>query len=365
MAYAFYQEFNEYDGWRHNAELNGSFNLTRHLQFDIDDIFFLTEDPLRASEIRVPQTIEELDEMPLYRIDPTIRRSRERYWQNTGVAGLTYEFGQTNSLIVRYRHSILRNEDPTIEDSEEHTPSLHFLYWFSQRWNMELSGSYTRGIFEISEDFNRYIGTARITNRLTSAFSMYAQYEHTYLDYIPQEAVPGDQQVYNPSIGFIYDHQGQLLFSLDVGYFLRTFEESDFNDADGLTVDAVFRKNFRRGFIAITGSGGYDYFYFGAENLGFTKYYEALGEARYNITRKLSTDIFGGYREDDFEDTIPERTDKSTRAGAGLTFQFLKWAALRLEYAYRQIQSTLVLNEYTENRGLATILITPSQPITF
>ena len=50
-AYSFYQDFDENDGWSHDARLTGLFNLAKRTRFDISNSFLRTKDPLGEEDI--------------------------------------------------------------------------------------------------------------------------------------------------------------------------------------------------------------------------------------------------------------------------------------------------------------------------
>jgi uncharacterized protein (PEP-CTERM system associated) len=83
--------------------------------------------------------------------------------------------------------------------------------------------------------------------------------------------------------------------------------------------------------------------------------------ARYDITRRVSGDAFAGYGWNEYPDDN-DRTDKIARAGLGLNYQALQWMTMRLQYDFRDLSSDDENDEYTENRGMFTVTLAPSQP---
>ena len=121
--------------------------------------------------------------------------------------------------------------------------------------------------------------------------------------------------------------------------------------------------------MTITGSGGYEESLFITENLGFSKFYVAGGSATYQLTKHVSGNIFGSYRNNKYED--PEREDKTARSGFGLTIQPLTWMSIEVNCTYRSFDSHVddpiidEENDYEENRGLIRItLYSPLPPRT-
>ena len=362
-AYAFYNEFSENNSWRHTALLYGWTDLTRNNRLEIRDAFLKTEDPLGEEEIA----------------DSTLRTTRDPYWTNTSSLRFTNRFGENDSIYLEYAYGILENEDETLEDNTRHIPSAGLTYWFTPQWGSEIIVSYTKAEYETedefynapgavpSDDFEQANGSIRLIKRFARQFEGHLAYSHIYVDF---EETEEDYQIYNPSIGFDYSVAQDKRVAIDVGYFSQDNSKrtGDIDDESGMTADGVFEKTFKKGSISLLGAAGYDEAYFGAENLGMSIFYEAGLEAEYNLTRRITGDISGSYRQDKYEDEDPARRDKATRGGAGLSYTYERWLSsninfiIRAEYSYRNFESTIDEDDYIENRGLLTITLTRSQP---
>ena len=368
-AYAIYNEFSENDTWRHTALLYGWSDLTRNNRLEIRNAFVRTEDPFGEEDIYYLRSDD-----PAIGADPTLRTSREPYIRNTTSLRFTNRFGENDSFYLEYAYGILENEDETLEDNTRHTPSAGLTYWFNPQWGSEIILAYTNAEYERedefvgepSDNFEQANGSIRLIKRFTRQFEGYLAYSHVYVDF---ETTEEDYQIYNPSIGFDYSIAQDKSIAIDVGYFFQDNDKrvGDIDDESGITADAVFEKTFQRGSISLLGSAGYDEAYFGAENLGLSIYSEAGLEAEYNLTRRITGDVFGSYRQDKYEDEDPVRRDKTTRGGVGLTYEYERWLSsninfiIRAEYSYRNFDSNIE-NDYVENRGLLSITLTRSQP---
>jgi len=369
-AYAIYNEFSENDTWRHTALLYGWSDLTRNNRLEFRDAFVRTEDPFGEEDIYYLRSDD-----PAIGADPTLRTSRDPYIRNTASLRFTNRFGENDSIYLEYAYGILENEDKTLEDNSRHIPSAGLTYWFTPQWGSELILSYTNAEYERedefvdepSDDFEQANGSIRLIKRFTRQFEGHLAYSHVYVDF---ETTEEDYQIYNPSIGFDYSIAQDKRIAADVGYFIQDNSKrvGDIDDESGITADAVFEKTFQRSSISLLGSAGYEDAYFGAENLGLSIFYEAGLEADYNLTRRVTGDIFGSYRQDKYEDEDPVRRDKTTRGGVGLTYEYERWLSsninfsIRVEYSYRNFDSTIDEDDYIENRGLLTITLTSSQP---
>lgn len=350
--YAVYDKYTENNTWRHNAQFSGWAELTKNTRLDIRDSFLLTEDPISKDDIAIIRT-----EDPAFQIDSTIRKSRQTYYTNNVRANLTYQFGKSDSINLGYAHYLLENDAPDIEDKQRHNPFIGLTYWFAPQWGFKADGAYTKGEFDTSDDLDEWQGSTRLTRKFTRHFDGYVRYAHTARNY---EGETEDDKTYNPSVGISYAIEEDISLAFDVGYFVNDYEQRE--DKSGLTGNASLTKQFRRGSINLSGLGGYDYSNFGAENLGFSEFYEAAGSATYQITKRISGNVFGSYRNNEYKDITPEREDRTARAGLGLTIQPLEWMSIGLNYTFRSLDSTIDTNEYEENRGLIRITLSPSTP---
>jgi len=217
-------------------------------------------------------------------------------------------------------------------------------------------------IFIMIQLFDQWEGNIRLIKQFSRQFEGHLGYSHIYFD-SKATIIEEDYQIYNPYIGFTYSLAQDNTITVDVGYFYQDYDEQieGRDDQSGPTAD-------ERGSASLTGSGGYDGAYFGAENLGLSTFYEAGLEADYNLTRRITGDIFGSYRQDKYEDETPERRDKNTRSGIGLTYEYERWLSskinfiIRAEYSYNKLNSSVDTYDYVENRGLLSITLTRSQP---
>lgn len=351
-GYSMYDEYDEYDSSKHSARFSGWVDMAKNTRLEVRDSFLYTEDPLVDSDIAIVRA-----EDPDVLIDSTIRKSRRTYYTNSTNINLIHQFGRADSFNLGFIHSFLKNDDPDYEDNERYNPYAGLTYWFAHDWGMNMRGSYTKGEFDDSDDLDGWYGSARLIKRFSRQLDGFVQYAHTAVEY---DGNSEDFQVYNPSAGFIYTISKDTSFSFEMGYAILDGEDS--GNTSAVSGIGSLTKIFKRGSIHITGSGGYEGSYFGAEGLGVAEFYELAGSVTYQLTRHLSGNVFGSYRDNDYTETTDDREDKITRAGLGLTMQALEWMSLGLNYAYRTVDSTLDTEEYDENRVLFRITLSPPRP---
>jgi hypothetical protein len=359
-SYVFYETFEENNGWRHNASLDSFLNIAKNTRFKLADTFVLTEDPLSESQIAAIRAGED----PA-RFDPTIRTTRQQYWRNTVIASLTHQFSKDDSIYATYVYSILENEDPFVEDSQEHTGSAGLTYYFGPKWGVNLSGSYTFGSFDQTgsfvgtptNDFDNWGGRLGLTRRFSKTTDGYLRYNYTAYDF---GNTIQNYQVHDARIGIDYTIEQDISFSANTGYFVQDKKVSE--DDDGILLDMALRKTLKRGGYRIEGGAGYDNVFFTAENLGFNVHYRIGVTADYELIRRFWGDIYGAYRLEDYRNQTRDREDNIYRAGGGFTWTPTLWANIRVGYSFRRVDSTNPFNTYSENRVLLTIFLSPERP---
>jgi len=350
-SYAKYNQFDEFDHWRHRARLNGMYMPGKTTRFNILDRFTYTEDPLRSENIAVIRTEE-----PTVPIDMTERKTRRAYMTNYAGIDLNHQFGKYDSFNLGYSHTLLNNDDPAYEDKQDHYVRAGITHWFGPQWGFDVSGKYTRGLFEFSNNITEYQGSVSLLKRFGKHFTGYVRYSQAVVNY---DDVSGNDTTYIPSIGIKYDIEKDISLIADVGYFNT---QSDFRDnTSNATGDLRLIKRFEHGQLNLAILGGYDYDLYGAETLGYGEYYEGSASLRQQLAKHVYGNIYGSYRDTKYKDQA-DREDKKPTVGVGLDWQPLEWMILGLNYRYRSVDSTIDSEDYTENRVSVRVTLTPKVP---
>ena len=365
-AYQFYDEFDDNDGWTHDARLFAYSELTKRTRLQLVNRFFLSRDPLDEDDFF-------RDDELLVEGDTTSRTNRDKYYTNTADASIAHQFGADDSVYAGFRYSFLRNDDEDTEDNDRYEPSVGLNYWFGPKFGIESEAVYTKGEFDQdsnftgtpTDDFENYFGRLMLIGKTSRHLSIFVQYDQIYRDY--DGDIDDDYLVYSPSAGILYLVEKGLSLRLGGGYYYQDLDNDD--DNDGLYVNGEVDKkwNFRRGFINLNGSSGLDQNNFGAQNLGLERFAQVRTEARYDFLRNLSGNIFGRVRysnvvNSDESDDIDEQL--RTRGGAGLAYLPLKWMTWALDYTYTNYSADGDEN-YDENRVMLSITLQPDQPWRF
>ena len=341
-TYSFYQEHDDNNTLRHNADLLLWNQLSRNTRLEITNNFNYTEEAITEDQF-------------------TIRSSREPHYTNTAGINLTSQFGPEDSISFDYSYGILENEDEDIEDNENHNGAIDLVFWpIENSMGVETGFTYTKGLYDISDNVDYWTGRLRLLKRFSRHFDGFIQYTHLVMEY---DGDTENYKLYEPSAGFNYTLTDNTFLSISGGYLTQDWEEQD--DEERFNINGELNQTwlFQHGSINLSGSSGYDEELFGAENLGLDIYYQASGTATANPGRYYSIDIFGGFRKDEYLNTDDDREDETGWAGAGITAQPARWLNFRLEYNYRKVDSTINENEYIENRVFFRITLAPSSPI--
>jgi hypothetical protein len=369
-AYRFYQDFDENDGWRHDAKLRGFSNLSKRTRFDFSNKFLRTQDPLDEEGILIlrGKNVEQEG-------DTTIRQGRRTFYRNRANAKLTYQFGRDDSVYAGFLYSLLRNNDSQEEDNDRYQPSAGLDYWFGPKFGIQSNATFTRGEFdrdkdfrgEGTDDFNNYAGMVRFLFRTKTRLTVFTQYNHVYREYDGDVDDSNDYMVYAPSAGITYVVEEGLNLRLGGGYFYQEVDGDD--DEQGFFSNSQIDKTwrYRRGYINLTGLTGIQQSNFGSQNVGLERYAGIQGGARYDFLRNLSGDVNGRYR---YSDRIgdADRTDDTGNnvhrfnVGGGLSWLPLKWMSIRLGYSFRKVNSEENSDEYEEHRGSLRVTLTPERP---
>jgi hypothetical protein len=337
VRYAAYAENNQNNTLRHSLTLSGfkGIPIAEHVTLDLDESLQVSEEPIEVAEYVRSE-----------------RRSRDRYYRNTAGGRINYHFAEMGFLYAGFHHIILENEDPSLEDSQRYRPMAGITYWFNIRNGVSLDYSYTRGKFEVSEDFDQHMSSATYTHRFTHRTQANLSYTYDSLDY---DGMRDDYVVHSSRLGVSHGLTENVSGSISGGYYVQDRERGD--DTSGFTGDASLDGTFRfeKWALTLNGSSGYRQQFFEAENLGFSEYRQASSTLTYNPIERLTTRLSGFYQRDEYQETNPEREDNTWSARVSLSYRLLDWLSASLGYSYHERDSSIDENDYRNSRVIFTL----------
>jgi len=327
-SYNFYRNNPDLNSWSHAASLNARSQFTRNTQGFLRDTLIHSEDPALDQSV-------------------SGRTGRDAYTRNAAVVGITNQFGAQNAVTLQYSHTEYRDWSTPRDDSTTYSPEVRLDYWFTRRWGSDALLRYTRGEFDITEDFENTRADLRLLYNYSRHTNWFVRYAHTVMTYLGDS---DDYQLYYPSIGFDYTPDETTSLSLEAGPLIRAY--SDRKEEYGTSVFGEGRKTwpFKRGSLSAFVRNGLDYDYASAQNLGLYYYTSVGGNAVYNFQEDLSGNLSASYGYNAYVDQSPERYDNTFRAGMGLRYLVAYYCALNLNYSFYDLISTDDNQEFYENR---------------
>ena len=335
-TWVYYDEYDENDTVRHAGNLDFWQNIAEHLRFNLTDTYLKSEEPL-----------EETEEVE------ADRSTRDTYERNTGSASFLYQFGPEDTVTFGYRHSLLENEDVTLNDGKIQNPFANMTYWFDIKNGVELNYEFTDAKFsrddgtEAEDDYTGHGAGIRYIYRFTQNTNGSIGYDFTTRNF---DGGTPDYEIHEELIGFEHALSPDASLSLGGGYF--TQKREGFGDETGYSYNASLAKRFQRGSFSIGGRGGWDEAYLEAERRGFTRYWSADSRLEYTFMQELNGYAGGSYRRD--RDSA-NREWKTQRANCGVRLMFMRWFSLSMDYSYAQRDGDFDLEDYTDNRVMLTL----------
>ncbi len=330
-TFVWYADYDDNNTTRHSGALTLLQDLSQNWRLELSDTYIQSEEPIEETEGITG-----------------VRRTRNTYQRNAAHVDFRYSFGPENVLNFGYRHSLLENDDVTLDDSTEQSPYASMTYWFNTQNGMELSYSYVT--LDFSRDDNSipgddYTGHApgiRYLRRFSPHSTGFAGYTYTTRNF---DGVTENYDVHDGSVGIEHAFSPELSLTADLSYFIRKSEFSD--DDDGPTFHASLVKGFERGSLTFGGDGGWDETYMDAEDRGFTKFWGAMTRLEYRLLESLNGHLDGSYRWEEDDSNI---VSKTWRGNCGLSWDFHRWFSLALDYTYTDRDDDIDTDDYAVNR---------------
>ncbi|TFG90936.1 MAG: hypothetical protein E4H15_06745 [Syntrophobacterales bacterium] len=268
---------------------------------------------------------------------------------------MSYQFGPGDTLAIGYRHEILENEDPSLDDTTEQGPYGSLIYWFDARNGMDLKYRFARTEFERNDgappgdDFDGHEVDVRYLYRFNTRTTGYVGYGYTRRDF--EKTSRENRQVHEGSVGVTHGFSSQTSLSLDAGYYKPDGYGTE-DDSGHLSYGATLERKFERGTISLRGKSGWDENYLDAEQRGYTRYWTAGGNVDYTVLQNVNAYAGASYRKNRYLSALEDGT---YRGQCGLRVSFLRWYSLGLGYTYLDRKSDDPNDEYVDNRVMLTL----------
>lgn len=361
-TYHKFSDNSDLDYWRHAATLYTWKVIKRNTRLELRNTYIRTNDPQDESDAIDPD-----DPLAGQAIEADInRRGRNEYYTNNADVRLTHQFGSNDSFYLGYNYSLLRDVDIIVgqepDDNDIRTTSAGIDFSMTSKWTVELDAFHRDSNYEDETESDRvqYDGSVRVLYNFGRTLSGFVDYRHTVEDF--DDEASEDYNIYQPTIGFEKRFQDSARISIGVGYYVQDFDTSDDRDSFIANTEIYKRWDSRVSHFDIIAMSGYEIDDAGVDDNGLRVYYEGGIEFGYRFSPRFSSTIHASYRNDDYPNAVPDREDRTIRAGAGLDWQFLQWMAAGLDYNYTNLASDLAEREYSENSVVLTITMTPSSP---
>jgi len=119
------------------------------------------------------------------------------------------------------------------------------------------------------------------------------------------------------------------------------------SSTDGFSFDAGLTQRTERTTYTLSVQGGYIETYFAAENLGFSRYYRAIGTISHRLVERLTLGVSGTLERAEY---TFDRKDWTWAVRGNGSYQIFRWLVLSLEALTRENDSNVDGADYYENR---------------
>jgi hypothetical protein len=341
-GFVFYAHNSQLNYVSHQGNLNTWYTFGRNVTLRVWDHFIRSQDPREEYVTIQPQPGE-------YYLG--VQRQRSTYTRNIVEPSLTYQFGREDRFELNFQDNAYYNDSPTIEDSRLDSVNPRLNYWFNIHNGMTLEYRFLNGNYESSPDFIGQRARARYTYRFDPHTSIFGEYT---LDTFNYEYPGVNYYVQNPSIGITHAFSATLSGRAQAGYFWHQPQTG--SSTTGPSLDIGLTQRTRRTTYDLSARGGYTYDLSSAENLGFTKYYQGIGNITHQLASRVSVGLLGSIGR--YEYIQRDQTDWIWRVQGTLSYQLLRWLTASLSIYHQQDNSSVSSSSYKENSAMIRIRAT-------
>jgi hypothetical protein len=345
-TFVWYNDLSENNTVRHSAKLDLTHLFTKRLQLDLKENYTKTEDPF----------LEALD--PNLR-SQSVRTTRNPYQRNEASANLQYQFDRHDTVSAGFRHGLLKNDDPTLDDITYYGPTASLTHWFDVRNGVELTYRYEIYDYDREsgtpsrDDLTGHIGGARYLYQFNTRTKGFVGYTFTSRNFDGTRR--SDYQVHEGRVGIEHQFERDWKLTLAAGGYDPT---SGADSNSGALFSARVDKQMKLGKFSVGFESGWDEGLTEVETRGFTRFYGVSAKGEYQFLQKLFGALDLLYRQNDRQQDISPgfSGDYSTLYGvAALKYELYKRIFLGLEYSYLESNGDDDASDYRDNRVLLTL----------
>ena len=203
-TFVWYADYDDNNTTRHSGALTLLQDLSQNWRLELSDTYIQSEEPIEETEGITG-----------------VRRTRNTYQRNAAHVDFRYSFGPENVLNFGYRHSLLENDDVTLDDSTEQSPYASMTYWF----NTYVTLDFSRDDNSIpGDDYTGHAPGIRYLRRFSPHSTGFAGYTYTTRNF---DGVTENYDVHDGSVGLEHAFSPELSLTADLSYFIRKSEFSD------------------------------------------------------------------------------------------------------------------------------------------
>lgn len=374
--YKMYENLDDRDGFEHNVSLDGKFNpskrtnMNAHLAYTSasQDTEYVGKSWENSAAITgdhqlTKNTNFNFSQSYTNSYNEQVRTGTyNEHDVNSTSVGITNQFGENDRVGADFLYEFDDYKNSDADEYTQYSPSGFITYWLTPLNGLDSNIAYEKTDFDNSlNDRDTYTGDIRYLRRFSKHFDGYVKYRHLY-----SKIDTGDHTVFHPSVGFDWEVTEDSGISLGIGVLFSEWENANEDSTDPfLDLNAYKTFNFsKRGSLSITGSSGYDEGSEDAESLGYNIYYRAGFQLNYQLLKRLSSNIYGSYTRDEYQETAVNRKDNTINLGAGLSWLPLKWLQFNLSYSYEDFNTDAgERGDFTENKATFSVSFIPEQPV--
>jgi len=361
--------------------LNGSYTYYDNLVFESDAAlsierrFVRADDATQAEVVRLlfpelqwdpdvhmPYVISQIDQRYQQasasvqsRVDSLLtptggNSARQRYWESEVEISSVYEFAENSSITVAYAHERFDNRTAQAQaDRESHIPSISVAYQFSPQWRGEAGYEWTKEYFDTSPNSETHNPHLRLEYRVNPSVSLY--WEHDYSHYDAGDTGNVDQ---TSTLGWDWavDRHTSLESSLEANYL----DDETFRDEREVTLNAGLNRLFDQGSLSFTAEGVYGEDKRGGAWWKQRRSWELTLDASRRLRRDVTSTADISYGEWQTWFDGQKTTYDRLELGGDITYTFMRWFALTLEYHFKMFETTSAgLDDFNEHTVTITL----------